>query len=166
MLARGLTHSGNLLLKDGQAAEAVPMLRRGLEIQEVIAREHPRAVQYQGSLSNAFRGVGRAEAAAGHPVEARDAFERASRLDRALAGNYLVARYNLACSLALMIPVSEPDRREALAGQAIETLRTAISAGYANISNLKHDSDLDALRSRADFQALLTATPARTVTGK
>jgi serine/threonine-protein kinase len=166
MLARGLTHSGNLLLKEGKAAEALPMLRRALEIQERIARERPRAVVYRGSLAHALRGVGRAEAAAGHPVEARDAFERASTIDRALADTYLVCRYNLACSLALMIPVSEPDRRDALAVQAIEALRQAVSNGYANISGLKGDPDLDALRSRADFQALLKATQARAVTGK
>jgi tetratricopeptide (TPR) repeat protein len=166
MLARGLTQSGNLLLKEEKAAEALPMLRRALEIQERIARERPRSVQYKGSLANAFRGVGRAEAAAGHPAAARDAFERASTIDRALADTYLVTRYNLACSLALMIPVSEPDRRDALALQAIEALRSAISAGYVNFGSLKGDSDLDALRSRADFQALLTASQARTAKGK
>jgi hypothetical protein len=123
-------------------------------------------VVYQGSLSNAVRGLGRAEAAAGHPAEARAAFERASQLDRALTATYLVARYNLACSLALLASVSEPDHRESLAEQAIEALRQAIAAGYANAESLEHDPDLDPLRSRADFQALLTASQARTAIGK
>jgi hypothetical protein len=166
LLARGLTQYGNLLLKEGQASEAVAMLRRGLEKQEELAHDHPRNLHYQSSLASALRGVGRAEAAADHPVEARDALERSSRIEGSLAATYPVARYNLACDLALLIPVSEPDRREALAAQAIEALRQAISAGYGTGSTLKDDADLDALRPRIDFQSLLTATEAGTVTGK
>jgi hypothetical protein len=63
--------------------------------------------------------------------------------DLAPAGIYLVSRYNLACDLALMIPVAEPDRREALA------------AGYSDPTGFQLDHDLDALRARPDFRALL-----------
>jgi hypothetical protein len=62
------------------------------------------------------------------------AFERASEVDRVLATTYRTPHYHLACSLALMIPVSSPDRREALA------------AGHANLANASTDTDLDALR--------------------
>jgi serine/threonine-protein kinase len=167
MLARTLTQSGNLLLQAGQAAEALLMLRRALEIQERIARDQPRITSYQQSaLASSLRGVGRAEAAAGHPAEARAAFERASTIDRALADTYPVTRYNLACSLALMIPVSDPDRREALAVQAITEIRKACSAGYANVNSLERDPDLESLRQRPDFQALLTKARDETGSGK
>ena len=142
------------------------MLRRSLGLQEVIAREQPESVPHQSTLANALRGVGRAEAAAGRPAEARAAFERASQLDLSLAGTYPGTRYNLACSLALMIPVSEPDRREALAVQSMEALRQSMAAGYANVESIKKDPDLDSLRPRADFQSFLTGIQAKAVSGR
>jgi len=37
----------------------------------------------------------------------------------------------------------------------METLSRAIVAGYQDVSNIRSDSDLDALRGREDFQKLL-----------
>jgi hypothetical protein len=54
-----------------------------------------------------------------------------------------------------MIPLAEPDRREDLAVQAIANLRRAFSDGYTNAENLRVDTDLDALRDRDDFRALV-----------
>jgi hypothetical protein len=102
-----------------------------------------------------LRGVGRVEAAAGARAEAYSAFRRASEVDLSLAGQYPVSRYNLACSLALMIPVSPPDRREALALQALEALHQAKNAGYGTKASLETDTDLDSLRDRRDFQDYL-----------
>jgi serine/threonine-protein kinase len=166
LLAQALTQSGNLLLKEGQTAEALPMLRRGVEIIEATVRDEPAAVFHKRSLSSSLRGVGRAEAAAGHHAEASAAFERASKIDLSLAGIYPNERYNLACSLALMIPVSEPDRREALAVQSMEALRQSMAAGYANVESIKKDPDLDSLRPRADFQSFVTGIQAKAVSGR
>jgi serine/threonine-protein kinase len=165
-LAYALTQTGNLLLKQGRAPEAVPLLRRGLEIQDRIARDQPRSVRHRGALGTALRGVGRAESAAGHPAAARDAFDRAREIDATLAETYPLVRYNLACDLALMIPVSEPDRREALERDAIAALRQAIADGYANLASLQGDADLDALRPRPEFQSLLTSAQSKTAMGK
>jgi serine/threonine-protein kinase len=154
-LARGLNMSGNLLLKEGHALEAVPLLRRALELHEVVARKHPEVLHHQSTLSYALRGVGRAEAAAGHAAEALAAYERSCKVEAALAGNYPAARYNLACTLALMVPVSPPERREAMALEAIAEVQKALAAGYTNVANLATDRDLDALREREDFQKLM-----------
>jgi serine/threonine-protein kinase len=166
LVAMAHTQTGNLLLKEGQTAEALPMLRRALELIEAIVRDQPEAVSHKSNLSDTLRGVGRAEAAAGHAVEARAAFERASQIDLSLAATYPSMRYNLACSLALMIPVSEPDRREALAARAMEALRQTMAAGYANVENIKKDADLDPLRPRADFQSFLTGIQAKAVSSR
>ena len=131
------------------------MTRRALEIQEALVRDRPETVHYRSTLAAVLRSVGRAEAAAGHPAEALAAFERAGEIDRPLAETYPTIHYNLACDLALMIPVAEPGRREALALQTVETLRRTLAAGYANVASLRADPDLDALRHRPDFQALL-----------
>ena len=134
------------------------MTRRALEIQEALVRDRPETVRYRSILAAVLRSIGRAEAAADHPAEALAAFERAGEIDRPLAETYPTIRYNLACDLALMIPVAEPDRREGLALQTVETLRQTLAAGYANVASFRTDTDLDAVRQRPDFQALLAGT--------
>jgi serine/threonine-protein kinase len=163
-LTVGLIQTGNLLLREGRASEGIAMLRRSLEIAERFAKDQADAVGPQSVLASALRGVGRAEASSGNPKGARDAFDRARKIEAVLAETYPGSRYNMACSLALMIPVSDPDRREDLALQAVETLRTSLAAGYADIGQLKADPDLEPIRSRADFQALLSAGLNKTVT--
>jgi serine/threonine-protein kinase len=155
LLAQCLSQSGNLLLFAGRATEALPKLRRALEIQDALVRAQPEVVSHRGALTNCLRGVGRAEAAAGRHAEARAAFERACEVDLPLADKYPGSRYNLACSLALMIPVSLPADREALARRALEALRQARADGYANIANIQIDHDLDPLRDRRDFRGFL-----------
>jgi eukaryotic-like serine/threonine-protein kinase len=155
LLAQCLSQSGNFLLLLGRTTEALPQLRRALEIQDALAQAHPELIGYRTILSNCLRGVGRAEAAAGRPDEARVAFERASEVDLTVADKYPVCRYNLACSLALMIPVAPPDRRDDLGRRATDALRRAWGDGYADLASVKSDHDLDALRGRRDFRDFL-----------
>jgi hypothetical protein len=42
-----------------------------------------------------------------------------------------------------------------LANRAVETLRRAIAAGFRDVVWVRTDTDLSALRSRDDFQALI-----------
>ena len=71
--------------------------------------------------------------------------------------------YNAACYRAVIAAVlgasdkSPKAAQEALAeaDRAMTWLRQAIAAGYNNVALMKTDSDLDALRDRADFQELL-----------
>jgi Flp pilus assembly protein TadD len=70
------------------------------------------------------------------------------RMDRRLVklqpGN-ATAHYNLACSLALV-------KRN---GDAIRALRQAIELGYTDIDWMQQDPDLDALKKRPEFLALV-----------
>jgi eukaryotic-like serine/threonine-protein kinase len=155
LLAQGLTQQSNLLLVQGRATEAVPIARRALELQQASAREHPETMSYQASLANALRGAGRAEAEAARPAEALEAFERASQIETALAERYPSSCYNLACSLALMVPVAEPARREGLTARSLEALRRAFANGYSNAEGVRTDPDLDALRGNPAFKVML-----------
>jgi serine/threonine-protein kinase len=152
LLSQCLTQEANLLLHMGRLAEARPKLRRAVQINEGLTSALPGSPDIRAALSSALRGVGRAEAAAGAQAEAYSAFKRASEVDLSLAGQLPVNRYNLACDLALMIPVSPPDGREALALRALEALRQATAAGYGTKASLEADTDLDPLRDRRDFQ--------------
>ena len=71
--------------------------------------------------------------------------------------------YNAACYRAVTAAVLRASDRSpaavqearAEADRAMAWLRQAIAAGYNNAALMKKDSDLDALRDRADFQRLL-----------
>jgi serine/threonine-protein kinase len=166
LLVKGLSQNGSVLMKQGRAADALPLLRRAVEVQEAVVHKYREKLWYQGTLSNALRALAPAEIATGHLAEARDALERAAKIDRSLADDYPVSRYNVACDLALMIPISPPDRREALAKQALDTIQQATAAGYADIANMEKDTDLKALRPRGDFQALMTGLRAKAAAGR
>ena len=84
----------------------------------------------------------------GELVSKKGDVHRALDLDRrlvALLPDDVLARYNLACSLAL---AGRPD-------EAIDSLSTAILLGYDDLAHLDVDPDLDSLRERPDFRALL-----------
>ena len=73
---------------------------------------------------------------------------RALEIDRRLVErlpNDFLARYNLACSLAL---AGRPD-------EAIDSLSSAILLGYDDLSHMETDPDLESLREHPDFRALL-----------
>ena len=84
----------------------------------------------------------------GEIVTAAAFADRALELDRrivALLPHDCVARYNLACSLAL----------GECRGEAIDQLRRALEQGYNDFEYLAHDTDLKNLRDEPAYQALL-----------
>jgi eukaryotic-like serine/threonine-protein kinase len=68
--------------------------------------------------------------------------------------------YDAACVFGLCAG-GQPAAREQHAARAIELLRQAVAKGYKNVAHMKKDSDLDALRGRADFQQLLAELEAK-----
>jgi len=59
------------------------------------------------------------------------------------------ARYNLACSLALL-------KRPA---EALRALREAVALGYRDLEFMAEDPDLASLRTRPEFRRLLRGAP-------
>jgi tetratricopeptide (TPR) repeat protein len=73
---------------------------------------------------------------------------RALEIDRRLVErlpNDFLARYNLACSLAM---AGRPE-------EAVKSLSKAILLGYDDLAHIDVDPDLDTLRERPDFRELL-----------
>jgi hypothetical protein len=63
--------------------------------------------------------------------------------------------YNVACALALCVPLTRGEPQQALAAEAVQTLKQAIAAGWHNAQNTSRDPDLAPLRDRDDFRRLL-----------
>src|SRR5262249_52527505 len=116
------------------------------------------------------------------PVEALRAFQRAVDLYESLPQLNPRNNYNLACNVALCIPLigaktgsegtlkvaglspSEQELRKRYGDRAMGVLRRAAHGGFVNLEILQSDTDLDPIRERPDFQELIQEvekTPAR-----
>jgi len=85
----------------------------------------------------------------GELVSKKGLVHRAVEIDKLLVDRLpkdFLACYNLACSLAL---AGRPD-------EAMKSLSKAILLGYDDLAHLEVDPDLDSLRERPDFRALLS----------
>jgi tetratricopeptide (TPR) repeat protein len=161
LLGQILTRKAEIEFKEHRGADVLPQLRRALGIHEQLAREHPKDVRNESCLAEALRHLGRAEAGSGQTSEAREHLERAIKIEERFAAIYPWGRHNLACSLAFLIPVSEPSQRESVSLRAIDALRQALRDGFSDFGLLSTDPDLDALRSRDDFKALIAGMKAK-----
>ena len=63
--------------------------------------------------------------------------------------------YSQGCYVARLIPLSAANQRAALGDSAMNLLRRSVAAGYSDYDFMKKDSDLNPLRNRADFKALM-----------
>jgi serine/threonine protein kinase/tetratricopeptide (TPR) repeat protein len=139
------------LFQLGHGAEALPM------VEEVVERAVRLKVQPDliGLLNRQRTYFQQANDVAGCRRTA-ELWEKLRRTDaRSL--------YNAACYRAVTAAVLRAKDKSPAAAQearieadrAMTWLRQAIAAGYNNVALMKTDSDLDALRDRADFQELL-----------
>jgi tetratricopeptide (TPR) repeat protein len=141
----------------GRHAEAIRLHEETLALQKAkLGADHPDTLVSMNSLANSYAALGR-------HAEALKLHEETLTLRKTKLGtghpDTLASMYNLACCQALLVPYS-PDK-EKQARLAMECLKKAIAAGFNDISLMKKDSDLDALRDREDFKKLLAELEAK-----
>jgi serine/threonine-protein kinase len=148
---------GMVLLRLGRPAEAVVAIRQAIEQKRRVLAEGPRSKGRLRSLSNHYLELARAESTLGRGAEAATTLWENRET---WAGN-ADGLYNLACGLALCIPIGvEPspelgEQSRKNGDRAMDVLRRAVDAGFRDLAHIRKDGDLVALRSRDDFQALL-----------
>jgi tetratricopeptide (TPR) repeat protein len=98
---------------------------------------------------------------AGDPAGCRQTAEKWEALNRTDAASLYSAACMRAVTAAVLRAADQPAEADAEAERAIAWLKRAVAAGFNNASRLKRDKDLDALRDRADFSGLVTASPSR-----
>ncbi len=156
-----------------EPAESLAFAQKARVLLERLVSEHPKDVYSRIDLAKANNNIGRVHQQSGEPVEALRSFQRAVDLYESLPELDPRNSYNLASNIALCIPlmgakngtqgtldadkVSKGDRfrREKYGDRAIQLLRRAIRGGFLKQEVLASDTDLDAIRSRTDFQDLL-----------
>ncbi len=116
----------------------------------VLGPDHPDTLLSMNNLANTYYYLGRQS-------DALTLYKETLELQKSKLGpshpDTLVTMYNIACNQAVLVPKSAD--RDKQADLAMDWLSRAVSAGFKDVAQISKDSDLDALRNRADFKKLL-----------
>ena len=156
-----------------EPAESLTVGQKGRALLERLVSEHPNDIALRIDLAKSHNNIGRIHQQMGEPVEALHSFQHAVDLYESIREPDSRNNYNLACNLALCIPLigtrngsqGIPDtlklskgdqlRRQVYSDRAVDVLRRAISSGFLNPEMLRTDMDIDSIRDRPDFEALI-----------
>jgi tetratricopeptide (TPR) repeat protein len=141
--------------------QARRLLEQALPHHRAALRANPRHTDYRRFFRNNTSVLAPILMALGDHTAAAAKAEELAGLDISPAGD----TYNAARCLARCVPLAAKDptlaennRRklaESYGRRAVELLRQAVAKGFRNVANMLKDSELDPLRQRADFAALL-----------
>ena len=163
-----------------EPAEAIAFVHKARTLLERLIGLHPDDAYLRLDLAKSQNTLGRVLQETGEPVEALRSFQRAVDLYESMPELDQRNCYNLACNVALSIPLigvkngtaksvdisklSKGDqlRRKRYGDRAIEALRTAVKAEFLDLDILRSDTDLDPLRDRPDFQSLMDEVEKKT----
>jgi serine/threonine protein kinase/tetratricopeptide (TPR) repeat protein len=138
-------------LDAGRVREALKLSEETLQrCKAKLGPDHLETLQSMHNLAVSY-------AVAGRPADGLKLCEETLMLRKAKLGpdhpETLKSMYNMGCFHALMIPKSSQGAKEA--DLAMDWLKKGVAAGYKDVEQLKKDTDLNALRERADFKKLL-----------
>jgi WD40 repeat protein/tetratricopeptide (TPR) repeat protein len=167
--AHALVQSGVRAFESGRRTEAIRDLQQARVRLRVVYQATPNDSAVASTLAISLGFLGSAHRDDGHPAEAHASFQDAAKVLEAIAQPSAGDLYNLGCVYAslsaLDVPGSVPPNaaeREALAQRAMDALRRSIAAGMNNFALMERDHDLDPLRERPDFRALIVESTGRT----
>jgi tetratricopeptide (TPR) repeat protein len=156
-----------------EPAESLALAQQARILLERLVSEHPKDVYSRNDLAKSHNNIGRILQQTGEPVEALRSFQRAVDLYESIPNLDPRNDYNLASNLALCIPLigtkngsqgsldamklskGDQRRRQVYSDRAVEVLRRAVGGGFLNAEVLQSDTDIDSIRDRSDFQALI-----------
>jgi eukaryotic-like serine/threonine-protein kinase len=159
-LARAYLGVADLLTMTGAASQALPWTDKALAIQRKMVEAELSDSRYQ--LAGGIRRRGVTLQKAGRPAEAVSAFRDAIGILEGLASPTSGTVYDLACSQSLLSGLASDAgsgltaaEGHAEADQAMKSLRRAVAAGWKDSAHMRADTDLDPVRNRPDFRALM-----------
>jgi hypothetical protein len=130
----------------------VDRFRQAIGYLRPVFKDRPQDSQFRQHLSSSYDGLARSLCGLKRADEAAEVTRERVKLWPGKANEL----YDAACTFSLCVPVGgDAPRRQALADEAMATLRAAVSAGYTNGALLSRDPDLDSLRGRDDFRQLV-----------
>ena len=163
--------TSDLERKQGNQTEALALAEKAQKLFDRLVAEHPENASYRRGLAQSYSHLGRLRSQAAEIAAPLRSFQRAVDLLESLQELDAHDSYNLACNIALCISLitrkntaqSGPQeltkgdrmRCQIYGDRAIESLKRSFRGGFLNPQILEDDTDLDALRNRVDFKALL-----------
>jgi WD40 repeat protein len=166
--ARTQVASGVAAFESGRLADAIRDLRSASNPLLTLWKVNPNDDRLASNLGICFGFLGGALRDSRRPVEALAAFQEARSALESMRKPAVLDLYNLACDYAQLSVLVQhaanpqaPAERESLAEQSVQTLRKSLAAGMKDVAILDRDHDLDPLRERPDFRALIEEAKAK-----
>jgi tetratricopeptide (TPR) repeat protein len=148
--------------KLGRTAEAIQSYEQARVVILKLVRDHPEVIRYKQALDIGDTGLAGLYRRSGRWKEAIELLDEAQRLLEALPQTWPTYHYHMACCLALRIPPAitnrtsyEVDDSRRYGDQAMIALRQSVASGFKTLEIYRSTPELDPLRDREDFQALL-----------
>ncbi len=136
--------------------ETIDAFKRAQEINQRLVEQNPKFVLYKTESARSSHGLGKLYRLQGRLDLARNAFANAVEAQRSVLADDLEIVYNLACMLSNACSVEdEPSRKSKLGNEAMDMLRRTIALGFVNLEHFQRDPDLNGIRVREDFKALM-----------
>jgi eukaryotic-like serine/threonine-protein kinase len=160
--ARRLVQSGVGAFESGRWAEAIRDLQQARDRLRTLHQAVLGDGEVASELAISLGVLGSALRREHRPSEALEAIQEARQVLEAILRPSFADLYNLACKYANLTTLVEPGSapptsaaREALADRAMEALQRSLAAGMTDFALIDRDHDLDPLRERPDFRALI-----------
>jgi eukaryotic-like serine/threonine-protein kinase len=160
--ARCYSQIGQVLWAIGRPAEALASSEKARDLREALVKANPSVTEYRSDLASTLGILGVLKREAGQFSDASASFRKAIALLDGLPSRTPEDHYNLACYHSLLAGVADQPGSGVTASSAraesdcaMGHIRRAATTGFRTLSLIAHDHDLDPLRSRPDFQALL-----------
>jgi eukaryotic-like serine/threonine-protein kinase len=161
-LALSQHNLANILADTGRTAEALASYGQAVSTWEALISGHPKTVSYRVRLAHCLGILGLCRLRMEQIAQGRSDLSRSLSITETLPYQDLTALYNQACFAAKLSatapkPGTEAANAEArgYADRAMKALKGAVASGMRDPQLLRTDHDLDLLRSRPDFQALM-----------
>jgi tetratricopeptide (TPR) repeat protein len=135
--------------------EALGPYERALRIWEGIVRDRPTIPFFRAELAATLAAIASIHQQGGRREEARDAWRRTLDIGVPPRDGDARVAFDMGRVYALGSTV-DPARAGAWADRALAALREALASGYKDRRQLRENPDLDPLRGRPEFKALLT----------
>ena len=159
-LAWAYLEIGDLLTTTGTPSESLPWHDKAVAIQRKMVDAELSHSRYHLAAGIRRRGITLQKC--GRPAEAVSAFREAIGIQAGLASPTSDTLYDLACTQSLLSGLAfdagsglTAAEGQAEADQAMKSLRRAVAAGWKDRAQMRADTDLDPVRNRPDFRALM-----------